>query len=96
VPEWARRLVERGEEPAHGSADEVEYCGWLFFNDSVPGLPNAESEDGAALLRPIRERADAERDRREQARRRALARELARELGKAKREGLTRRRNAGA
>ena len=31
VLEWAKRLVEHGEEPPINSQAEVDYCGWLFW-----------------------------------------------------------------
>ena len=50
--------------------------GWLFWNEHVPGLPPADSEEGQRILAPVRAKAQRERDKREQARRRALEREL--------------------
>jgi hypothetical protein len=77
MPEWARRLVELGEEPTDG-ADEASYCAWLFWDEHVPGLPPADSPEGQAIIAPIRAKAQRERDQRERQRRRELEREIRR------------------
>jgi hypothetical protein len=52
MPEWARRLVETGEEPPRdGGAVESEYFGWLFLGEPIPGLPPHGSEEWKAICR---------------------------------------------
>jgi hypothetical protein len=54
VPQWAMDLVERGIEPESGSEAEVAYCGWLFFDESVAGLPPSESDEGWQIRSKIK------------------------------------------
>jgi hypothetical protein len=54
TPQWARDLVERGVEPPTNSEAEVAYVGWLFFDESVPGLPPAESDEGWQIRSKIK------------------------------------------
>ena len=49
VPAWAVRLLEGGERPERGSDEEDAYFGWLFFGETVPGLPDVDSPEGRAL-----------------------------------------------
>jgi hypothetical protein len=49
MPEWARRLLETGEEPEEGSPEGGEYFGWEFLDEPVPGLPPADSPEGIKL-----------------------------------------------
>ncbi len=48
MPGWARLLLA-GEVPKPGGPDEAGFFGWAFMNDAVPGLPAADSREGAKL-----------------------------------------------
>jgi hypothetical protein len=54
VPEWARRLLEHGEEPERGSDASIAFFGWLFLGEEVGGLPPAETPEGWAIQRRAR------------------------------------------
>ena len=56
VPEWAKRLVEHGEEPPTNSEAEVQYCGWLFWDEVISGLPPSESDEGWRIRSKIKRR----------------------------------------
>jgi hypothetical protein len=50
MPGWARCLIETGEAPDQGSEDSSAFFGWLFLEEPVPGLPEADSAAGKQLL----------------------------------------------
>jgi hypothetical protein len=55
VPGWVRRLIEHGEEPPLNTDAETAYVGWYFWNEPVPGLPDADSAAGQAIRDRIRQ-----------------------------------------
>jgi hypothetical protein len=47
---WAERFLATGEEPPDdGGRARDEYLGWLFFGETVPGLPDPLSKEGRRL-----------------------------------------------
>jgi hypothetical protein len=48
TPAWAERLLE-GERPERDTPEDIEFAGWAFFGDQVPGLPLADSPEGFRL-----------------------------------------------
>ena len=61
MPAWARSLIDEGRQPRQRDASEYdEFLGWKFFNETVPGLPAADSEAGRAILKRAREDAKGE------------------------------------
>ena len=49
VPQWAQRLLV-GERPPQDTDAGGEFFGWMFLGDDVPGLPPADTDEGAALV----------------------------------------------
>jgi hypothetical protein len=49
VPDWALRLLE-GHLPERGSPADHEYFAWWAFGDRIPGLPDADSPEGRAIV----------------------------------------------
>jgi len=49
VPAWAKHMLATGERPQRGSGDFDAFAAWKYFGDHVPGLPNADSEEGMRL-----------------------------------------------
>jgi hypothetical protein len=47
-PEWAQRLLV-GEMPDRDSDCWHGFLGWLYFGESVSGLPDPMSREGRAL-----------------------------------------------
>jgi hypothetical protein len=54
VPTWAERLLA-GERPAYGTLEHADYAAWLYFGDTIPGLPAATSPEGRAIDAAARE-----------------------------------------
>jgi hypothetical protein len=59
VPEWVQRLLEHGVEPEKGTDASIAYFGWLFCDETVPGLPPAESPEGGRIQHRARGRPPA-------------------------------------
>ena len=49
-PEWAAPFRDHGQYPPINSEDYTRLCGWMFFDEVVPGLPDPDSPEGLALI----------------------------------------------
>ena len=51
--DWIARFRDHAELSAKGTPAFESFVGWQFFHEQLPGLPDAETDEGRELLRRV-------------------------------------------